>query len=155
MPTLLFIACLSPLASDTHQSGRTLAYAQQLSEMKARTRREAAEALKHYSWPGNVRQLENAMRQLVLLGQAGVIDENAVAHMTAIDAFDVLMPSASDPDVQGEGGIEPLRLTEKKAIEVAIAASGGSINRAAKQLQVAPSNIYRKIQSWSVQSNSR
>ena len=103
----------------------------------------AAEALKHYSWPGNVRQLENAMRQLVLLGQAGVIDENAVAHMTAIDAFDVLMPSASDPDVQGEGGIEALRLTEKKAIEVAIAASGGSINRAAKQLQVAPSSIYR------------
>lgn len=47
VPTLLFIACLSPLASDTHQSCRTLAYAQQLSEMKARTRREAAEALKH------------------------------------------------------------------------------------------------------------
>merc|ERR1712228_1170878 len=47
VPTLLFIACLSPLASDMHQSNRTLGYAQQLSEMKARTRREAAEALKH------------------------------------------------------------------------------------------------------------
>ena len=43
----------------------------------------AAEALKHYSWPGNVRQLENAMRQLVLLGRAGVIDEDAVAQMIA------------------------------------------------------------------------
>merc|ERR1712224_641431 len=47
VPTLLFISCLSPLASDTHQSGRTLTYAQQISEMKARTRREAAEALKY------------------------------------------------------------------------------------------------------------
>jgi two-component system repressor protein LuxO len=120
----------------------------------------AAEALKHYSWPGNVRQLENAMRQLVLLGQEGVIDEAAVAHMIAgteiaVDASDVSLPSASDRDVQSEGGIEPLWTTEKKAIEAAIAASGGSINRAAKQLQVAPSTIYRKIQSWKVQSNSR
>ena len=115
----------------------------------------AAEALKHYSWPGNVRQLENAMRQLVLLGQEGVIDEAAVEHMIAVDASDVSMPSAGDRDVPSEGGIEPLWITEKKAIEAAIAASGGSINRAAKQLQVAPSTIYRKIQSWKVQSDSR
>jgi two-component system repressor protein LuxO len=120
----------------------------------------AAKALKHYSWPGNVRQLENAMRQLVLLGQEGVIDEAAVGHMIAgteiaVDAPDVSMPSAGDRDVPSEGGIEPLWITEKKAIEAAIAASGGSINRAAKQLQVAPSTIYRKIQSWKVQSDSR
>ena len=120
----------------------------------------AAEALKHRSWPGNVLQLENAMRQLVLVGQAGVIAETAVAHIIAgteieVDESDVSMPSAGDPDVQSEGGVEPLRVTEKRAIEAAIAASGGSINRAAKQLQVAPSTIYRKIRSWKVQSNSR
>jgi len=120
----------------------------------------AAEALKHYSWPGNVRQLENAMRQLVLLGQEGVIDEAAVGHMIAgteiaVDASDVSMPSAGDSDVPNEGGIEPLWITEKKAIEAAIAACGGSINRAAKRLQVAPSTIYRKIQSWKVQNDSR
>lgn len=120
----------------------------------------AAEALKHYSWPGNVRQLENAMRQLVLLGRAGVIDEDAVAQMIAgteiaVDAPALPMLSVADGGLQSEGGIEPLWITEKKAIEAAIAASGGSINRAAKQLQVAPSTIYRKIQSWKVQSNSR
>ena len=120
----------------------------------------AAEALKHYSWPGNVRQLENAMRQLVLLGRAGVIDEAAVAQMIAgteiaVDAPTLPMLSVADGGLQSEGGIEPLWITEKKAIEAAIAASGGSINRAAKQLQVAPSTIYRKIQSWKVQSNIR
>ena len=110
----------------------------------------AAEALKHYSWPGNVRQLENAMRQLVLLGRAGVIDEAAVAQMIAgteiaVDAPTLPMLSVADGGLQSEGGIEPLWITEKKAIEAAIAASGGSINRAAKQLQVAPSTIYRKF----------
>ena len=120
----------------------------------------AAEALKHYSWPGNVRQLENAMRQLVLLGRAGVIDEDAVAQMIAgteiaVDAPALSMLSVADGGLQSEGGIEPLWITEKKAIELAIAASGGSIDRAAKHLQVAPSTIYRKIQSWKVQSDSR
>ena len=120
----------------------------------------AAEALKHYSWPGNVRQLENAMRQLVVLGRAGVIDEAALAQMIAgteiaVDAPALSMLSVADGGLQSEGGIEPLWITEKKAIEVAIAAAGGSINRAAKQLQVAPSTIYRKMQSWKVQSDSR
>lgn len=47
VPSLLFIACLSPLASDVHQTGRTMAYAQQLATMKVRTRREAAALVKH------------------------------------------------------------------------------------------------------------
>ena len=34
----------------------------------------AAHALQHYSWPGNVRQLENTIRQLVLLGPADEIE---------------------------------------------------------------------------------
>ena len=73
----------------------------------------------------------------------------------AVDAPALSMLSVADGSLQSEGGIESLWITKKKAIEVAIAASGGSINRAAKQLQVAPSTIYRKMQSWRVQSDSR
>ena len=117
----------------------------------------AAEALKQYSWPGNVRQLENAMRQFVLLGSAGEIDETSVYRMisgteVAVDT-DGLSAGVSLPAATGaDGEIEPLWITEKKAIEAAIAASDGSINRAAKALQVAPSTIYRKIQSWKSQT---
>jgi len=48
------------------------------------------------------------------------------------------------------GSIEPLWLTEKKAIQAAIDACDGNINRASGLLEVAPSTIYRKIQSWKV-----
>ena len=44
--------------------------------------------------------------------------------------------------------IEPLWLTEKTAIEAAIDACGGNVNRAAGLLEVAPSTLYRKLQSW-------
>jgi two-component system repressor protein LuxO len=113
----------------------------------------AAHALQHYSWPGNVRQLENAIRQLVLLGPAEEIDEAGVYRVISGTEITVETDGASEHsaglgDSESDAAIEPLWITEKKAIEAAIAACDGSVNRAAKQLQVAPSTIYRKIQSW-------
>ena len=51
---------------------------------------------------------------------------------------------APEPDC----GLEPLWLTEKKAIERAIALCRGNIVAAAKQLQINPSTIYRKKAAW-------
>lgn len=47
--------------------------------------------------------------------------------------------------------IRPLWLAEKEIIQRAIDLCGGSINRAAGKLEVAPSTLYRKIQNWSVE----
>ena len=69
----------------------------------------------------------------------------------AVDNVASSMPSAETGEAPSNGDIEPLWITEKRAIEAAIDACGGSINRAAKQLEVAPSTIYRKIQSWKSQ----
>jgi two-component system repressor protein LuxO len=115
--------------------------------------KEAANALKGYSWPGNVRQLENALRQLVLTGVAQQIDRAMVDRMIsgtemAVDTDGLSDAPRLDDLTPHDSGIQPLWLTEKVAIEAAIAECDGSINRAAKRLQVAPSTIYRKIQSW-------
>jgi len=45
-------------------------------------------------------------------------------------------------------GIEPLWLSEKKAIERAIALCRGNITAAAERLQINPSTIYRKKSAW-------
>lgn len=42
----------------------------------------------------------------------------------------------------------PLHEIERLVIEATIAAEGGSVARAARTLQVAPSTIYRKIEAW-------
>lgn len=47
-----------------------------------------------------------------------------------------------------ELNIEPLWVQERRIIERAIALCQGNVREAAKYLEVAPSTLYRKLQSW-------
>ncbi len=115
---------------------------------------EAKRELRQYPWPGNVRQLQNIVHRLVLMSQDSVIGfdslRSAIADSDRGDG--IVAPAASadadDSRVTTSRGVEPLWLTEKHAIQSAIDACDGNINRAAGLLEVAPSTIYRKIQSW-------
>ena len=115
---------------------------------------EAKRELRHYPWPGNVRQLQNIVHRLVLMSRDSVIGFDslraAIADSDRGDGIVVPTSSTSEGDNQSPSsrGVEPLWLTEKHAIQSAIDACDGNINRAAGLLEVAPSTIYRKIQSW-------
>jgi DNA-binding NtrC family response regulator len=126
----------------------------------------AADALRRYPWPGNVRQLQNAMHQIVVLHdgefvkhdmlaaeiQGGVIDAPTgqgrqaklpASHVNRLDT-EAQLPA----HVKLRETVEPLWLTEKRAIETAIDACGGNVNRASGLLEVAPSTLYRKLSQW-------
>jgi two-component system repressor protein LuxO len=101
-----------------------------------------------YEWPGNVRQLQNVLRNVVVLNQGKEIE------------LSMLPPPLNEPAVKpatssnvvsvsfGPQDIQPLWKTEKTTIEQAIEACDGNIPQAAKFLDVSPSTIYRKIQAW-------
>ena len=74
-----------------------------------------------------------------------------------IDNYEAVQPSSSENHDEGKieeltsrhrSKVKPLWLVEREAIQSAIAASGGSITRAAVLLEVAPSTLYRKLRSW-------
>jgi two-component system repressor protein LuxO len=101
-----------------------------------------------YEWPGNVRQLQNVLRNVVVLNQGKEIE------------LSMLPPPLNEPAIKpanssnvvsvsfGPQDIQPLWKTEKTTIEQAIEACDGNIPQAAKHLDVSPSTIYRKIQAW-------
>ena len=123
---------------------------------------EAIRAMHRYPWPGNVRQLQNAMQQVAVLHNAKFVEHGMLPDTITSGSLETeiqplvnqttIAKSRSTAHARGKDNqraqIEPLWLTEKNAVESAIAICGGNVNRAAGLLEVAPSTLYRKLQSW-------
>jgi two-component system repressor protein LuxO len=120
---------------------------------------EAEAAILRFAWPGNVRQLQNLIRNLVVFSQGTVIelaDLPAELRPKAGERLLAPLPSpsarpSSAPAGKQDGGKRPMvSLDEaiRQHVEAAIAMCGGSIPRAAAMLEVAPSTIYRRVEAW-------
>lgn len=113
---------------------------------------EAQQLLLAYDWPGNVRQLQNVIRNVVVL-----FDDECITRAMLPAPLDGLVPGRRNGEANpatardagnGEPVIRPLRDVERDAIEAAIAYFDDNIPRAAAALGVSPSTIYRKRQGW-------
>lgn len=127
----------------------------------------AAEAcLRSCLWPGNVRQLQNVIRHIVVLHEGTTVTadmlpatvRNASMHLSSLSTQSRRYFGFTDKQLTGGGSttvaavddepVMPLWLLERDMIERAIRRCDGNIPRAAALLEVAPSTIYRKRQSW-------
>lgn len=108
---------------------------------------EAEAALLAYRWPGNVRQLQNVIRSVVVLNDGQVVTRDMLPAFLVIEAVAGSVPEVSrreDP----RPVIRPLEVVIRETIEQAIEHCGGSIPKAAAALTVSPSTLYRRIQAW-------
>ena len=115
---------------------------------------EAAYVLSRYQWPGNVRQLQNILRNIVVLQNGELVTQdmlpallNSMEGTKTVESEQQQLPTESGTP-PGIDFIKPLWVVEKDAIEGAIAACDGNIPRAAALLEVSPSTIYRKRLGW-------
>ncbi len=99
---------------------------------QARLLESGLQAMEHYRWPGNVRQLQHMMERLVILAENGRIDEAAVRE--AIGAME------SRAQVS-----ESLADTEAEQIRRVLAATKGNKSRAAQILGIERKTLYRKL----------
>ncbi len=110
--------------------------------------------LRQYSWPGNIRQLQNVIRNIVVLHDDEVVGKNYLPPPLDSSLSDEelgrLVGVAGPMSAEGVQGapVRPLAQIEREAIEQAIAYCDGNIPRAAALLEVSPSTIYRKKQAW-------
>jgi two-component system, repressor protein LuxO len=119
----------------------------------------ATRALRRYPWPGNIRELQNALRNAVLFNQGPLVTEAMLSRLDPnaspraatgtplpIAALSSALRTASAADARA--AVKPLWLVEKEAIEEAIALCNGNIPRAAALLEINPSTIYRRKAEW-------
>lgn len=132
--------------------------------------------LSNYDWPGNVRQLQNVIRNIVVLNNG----ESVLSHMLpapldnytpavqvrpthAITQEHTAFSTTHSPGMhEGYSPVEiqqgmqdklasiirPIADIEREAIERAIDLCGGNIPTAAHYLQISAATIYRKRNSW-------
>ncbi|MGA2712053.1 MAG: sigma-54 dependent transcriptional regulator [Bryobacteraceae bacterium] len=90
-------------------------------------------ALKDFTWPGNVRQLQHLIERLTILAPNDRIDGEAVED--AISAM-----------AHGGAAGETLAETESDQIRRVLAATGGNKSRAATILGIERKTLYRKLE---------
>ena len=100
-------------------------------------------------WPGNVRQVLNVIRNVVVLHDGDVVTKAMLPvslTQLAPDATPVLS-SPAEPSLSGLIG-RPLAEVERMVIEATLAQVSGSVPKAARMLELSPSTLYRKIDGW-------
>ncbi len=102
--------------------------------------RELTRALTRYGWPGNLRELRNALERALILARGGPL---ALEHLPP----EVL--AAADPRKLGTDGDARLAGVERRHIERVLASAGGNRTVAAEMLGISRSTLNRKIVEWS------
>jgi two-component system repressor protein LuxO len=115
---------------------------------------EAANALVAHEWPGNVRQLQNLVRRIVVMFDGGEIDARKVSAAD-IESLSLIREPAAAASSPLRQPILPMWRQEQRIIEDAIQQFSGNIALAAAALELSPSTIYRKRQAWAEEQTKR
>jgi len=125
----------------------------------------AMEILRRYSWPGNIRELENVIERAVILAKHAKLDVDDLpeemrfrsdAPAMAVDDREEaakVVPQAAQP---GEAALkDALKLPERDIILKVLAEVRWNRSEAAKRLGIHRSTLYHKIRQLGIQTFSR
>jgi len=126
---------------------------------------DAEAVFETYPWPGNIRELQNVIRQVVVLNPGGEVNTNMLPALLmsapSISGLEIACEPAQ-PELAGQAKtndstpepgtsekiVRPLWEIEREAIEKAIELCQGNVPKAAALLEISTSTIYRKKQKW-------
>lgn len=115
--------------------------------------KQAQHALMAYNWPGNIRELRNAIERMVVLDTDGRLDVDDLPEEIA-----PLSESLDEAALgSGRAGADlligrPLTDVEKYYIERALELSGGRREEAATMLGIGERTLYRKIKEYDIKA---
>jgi len=105
--------------------------------------------LDRYPWPGNIRELENAVARAVALS-----DDDSLTSADLCLGLAEPEGALSQADVEGERFHESVREHKRSVIRRAIAKAGGSKTRAAEILGLSPTYLSRLLRILGVEGKA-
>ncbi|OKH86289.1 sigma-54-dependent Fis family transcriptional regulator [Thalassospira sp. TSL5-1] len=101
---------------------------------------EVLDVFCRYTWPGNVRQLRNVVETAVALNRGGNIGMQDIPPELSADVR----------DRTGHGHTNILQRVEETAIRAAMTQCNGNLTEAAKQLGIARSTLYLRLERYGI-----
>jgi DNA-binding NtrC family response regulator len=115
-------------------------FATEFARPRVRFTRLAREALTEHTWPGNARELRNAVERAVMLSDS---DDIGPEHLD----IPVTLPSVAPPPPDASGTWR-LSDSERAHIERALIAAGGSRARAAALLGISRTTLWKRLKDY-------
>ena len=114
---------------------------------------EAMEVLKTYNWPGNIRELHNAIERSLLSCKGDTIDARDLPHTIlrgagATPAADSLLDNMGSSDLDAW-----MESVERRAILQALESSSGVQAQAARRLGISERSLWHRIKKLKIQVN--
>ncbi len=103
---------------------------------------EAMERLMAYSWPGNIRELQNVIERAIIMSEDDYISPK--------DLPTNIRRAAHAGENDESGSLLPLKEMEKKYIIQVLQRMNGHRGKAAKALNISERTLYRKLREYSI-----
>jgi transcriptional regulator with PAS, ATPase and Fis domain len=107
----------------------------------------AMAVLLRHDWPGNVRELENAIEHAFIVCGGSVLEhEDLPPHVLGepLDTAETVVKPETDP-------LRPLQNAEATAIRAALMRNDGHRSRAAEELNISRSSLWRKMRRYGIE----
>jgi transcriptional regulator with PAS, ATPase and Fis domain len=120
-------------------------FSEQLGKHEPQITPEAFDCLMNYPWPGNIRELQNAMERSVILAEGEVITEKQLPR-------EVTLPPALQEAAMKANGADTLNLDEqeRETILKALAQAHGNKKKAAEILGIHRPTLYSKLKRYEI-----
>jgi DNA-binding NtrC family response regulator len=105
----------------------------------------ALAALRNYSWPGNIRELRNAVIQAGVMSQGGEITSRDFRLRSSFSPVSGYEEDSDGLEEEESGSLETM---ERRMIEEALAATGGHQQKAAARLGISRRTLSRKLKLY-------
>ena len=107
-----------------------------------------------YDWPGNIRQLRNAVERMLVMDSDGLLDVDGLPPELKHLVTDGMDRELDEPHSGADGLVgRPLNDVEKYYIQRALELTDGNREETAKMLGIGERTLYRKINEYGLRNS--
>jgi DNA-binding NtrC family response regulator len=113
---------------------------------------KANKLIYEYSWPGNIRELENTIERSIIISESNKINvEDLPSYLKDADGK---VDYESSGSLFSDDNVIPFEKLKEESIRHALKVTNGNIVEAARKLQLGRATIYRLMEKYNIEHRS-